>query len=245
MQSGKCSEFVYNGLMTGKRADVRILHLLKGADQVRGTAVVIDVFRAFTVEGFLLAGDAGKVIPVADAGEALEMQDVIRIGERHGKKLPGFDFGNSPSEIAAADFRGKTVVHTTSAGTQGIHACLPYADEVLAAALTNASATAEYLKRSGAEHVSLLCMGLMGESDSEEDTLCAEYIAALLNDEDPSDILARVPLLKETAGRKFFDPAQDWFPEADFALCTDTDRFGFAMKVVRDGDRLTTVRIDL
>jgi 2-phosphosulfolactate phosphatase len=41
------------------------------------------------------------------------------MGERKGKKLPGFDYGNSPTEIQAIDFSGKTVIQTTSAGTQG------------------------------------------------------------------------------------------------------------------------------
>lgn len=40
----------------------------------------------------------------------------ILVGERHGKILPGFDYGNSPSQIKNVDFSGKTVVHT-SAGT--------------------------------------------------------------------------------------------------------------------------------
>jgi len=41
------------------------------------------------------------------------------MGERKGKKLPGFDYGNSPTEIQAIDFSGKTVIQTTSAGTRG------------------------------------------------------------------------------------------------------------------------------
>ena len=33
--------------------DIQILHLIEGARAARGTAVVIDVFRAFTVEAYL------------------------------------------------------------------------------------------------------------------------------------------------------------------------------------------------
>ena len=226
--------------------NVRILHLLKGASDVRGCAVVIDVFRAFTVEGFLLAQNAAEVIPAADVEEARSFADAVRIGERYGYRLPGFDYGNSPSALAGVDFSGKRVVHTTSAGTQGIAACMDRADEVLAAALTNASATARYLQQRDPEEVSLLCMGLMGERDTEEDILCARYIKALLEGEDPSAVLRKVPLLRYSEGRKFFDPAQqDRFPEADFALCTDVDRFDFAMRVVRSGSGYTTVRVDV
>lgn len=226
--------------------NVRILHLLKGASEVKGSAVVIDVFRAFTVEGFLLAQNAAEVIPVADETEARSYPDAVLIGERRGYRLPGFEYGNSPSSIDGLDFSGKRVVHTTSAGTQGIAACMERADEVLAAALTNAAATAAYLRRNAPEEVSLLCMGLMGERDTEEDVLCARYIKALLEDEDPSQILKEVPLLKDGEGRKFFDPSQqDRFPEADFALCTDVDRFDFAMRVERRGSRCVTMRVDV
>ena len=34
--------------------DIKILHLLEGADQAKGLAVVIDVFRAFSLECYLL-----------------------------------------------------------------------------------------------------------------------------------------------------------------------------------------------
>ena len=232
--------------MQKKETEVRILHLLKEAENARGTAVVIDVFRAFTVEGFLLAGGAAKLIPVAEEEKARAYTDAVKVGERKGYRLEGFDYGNSPSAIQQADVRGKTVVHTTSAGTQGIEACMPYADEVLVAALTNAKATAEYIVQSGVKNVSLLATGLMGERDTEEDVLCAEYIRALILGEDTAEILKEVPTLRYTEGKKFFDPLQqDRFPQADFALCIDTDRFPFAMKVIREGDAYRTVRVDL
>lgn len=49
-----------------------------------------------------------------------EFADSVLIGERQGKKCEGFDYGNSPSVIQRDVVKGKTVIHTTSAGTQGI-----------------------------------------------------------------------------------------------------------------------------
>ena len=46
--------------------EIQILQMLKGAMAAKGIAVVIDVFRAFSVEAYLFAGGAEKVIPVAD-----------------------------------------------------------------------------------------------------------------------------------------------------------------------------------
>ena len=139
--------------------------------------------------------------------------------------------GNSPSQMVSMDVKGKTVVHTTSAGTQGIANAI-YANEILGAGLVNARATAEYIRRSGAEEVSLVCMGLEALSPTEEDTLCAEYIRHILENQ-PMDLKSEIELLKHTSGAKFFDPAQcDVFPMDDFAMCTDADRFDFVLKLV-------------
>ena len=141
--------------------DIKILHLIEGAKAAVGTTVIIDVFRAFSVEAYMLAMGADKVIPIGSSDIAYEMKKadptIILAGERHGKIMPGFDTGNSPSQLSSIDLKGKTVVHTTSAGTQGI-ANAKGATEILGCGLVNARATAEYIKRSGAEQVSLVCM---------------------------------------------------------------------------------------
>ena len=41
-------------------------------------------------------------------------------GERRARPLAGFDAGNSPTELAALGLHGRTLVHTTHAGTQGL-----------------------------------------------------------------------------------------------------------------------------
>lgn len=105
--------------------------------------------------------------------------EVLLAGERHGKIMPGFDCGNSPSQLLPMDVKNKIVVHTTSAGTQGI-ANAVNATEVLGGSLLTAKATAEYIKRSGAQQVSLVCMGLEAQAQTEEDNLCAYYIKCLL-----------------------------------------------------------------
>lgn len=82
--------------------------------------------------------------------------------------------GNSPSQNRSINVNGKTVVHTTSAGTQGIANAI-HADEILGGSFVNARATAEYILNSGAYDVSLVCMGLEALAPTEEDTLCALY----------------------------------------------------------------------
>lgn len=217
--------------------NIKILQLIEGAQKATGTTVVIDVFRAFSVEAYFFAKGAKAIIPVGDSELAYQLKEqnpeMILAGERHGKILPGFDTGNSPSELMSLDADGKVVVHTTSAGTQGIANAM-HAEEILGAGLVNARATAAYIKRSGATDVSLVCMGLEALAETEEDTLCARYIKSLLEDTE-IDMAAEIEKLRYTSGAKFFDKQQnDVFPEKDFYMCTELDKFDFAMKLKKD-----------
>ena len=228
--------------------DIQILQLIDGARQARGLTVVIDVFRAFSVECYAMAAGAREILPVGGVDEALALRTshpgALLVGERGGRIIPGFDCGNSPSGLAQFDLRGRTVVHTTSAGTQG-GANAVHADELVGGALVNARATAEYIRSRDPKLVSLVCMGLAGKEPTDEDTLCAEYLAALLRGEDP-DISQRIARLSETSGRKFFDPAQqDAFPTADFGLCTQLHRFPFALSIRREADGTRVHKIEL
>lgn len=216
--------------------EVRILQLIEGAKKAKGLTVVIDVFRAFSLEAYMLNGGVKRIYPVGKTELAYSLKennpDWILAGERHGAILPGFDTGNAPSELYKLDLEGKTVVHTTSAGTQGVDNAKD-ADEILGCSLVNARATAEYIRSSGATYVSLVCMGLEGVSETEEDTLCARYIKAILEGkEDEIDFAKEIEILKQTSGAKFFDPAQSSvFPNKDFFMCTEVDKFDFVMKL--------------
>lgn len=90
----------------------------------------------------------GCIIPVGDADLACRLKkenpSFLLAGERHGKILEGFDMGNSPSQNRSINVNGKTVVHTTSAGTQGIANAI-HADVILGGSFVNARATAEYI----------------------------------------------------------------------------------------------------
>lgn len=219
--------------------DIKIYQNIEGAKQAKGLTVVIDVFRAFTVEAYFLYAGAKKIIPVGIADTAYSLKrshpEYILCGERHGKILPGFDCGNSPYENQTMAVAGKTIIHTTSAGTQGIVNAI-YASEILGCCLANARATAEYIKHSGAKIVSLVCMGLEGVEETAEDTLCANYIKSVLENTD-IDMKTEVERLKESSGRKFFDKSQQSvFPEQDFYLCTALNRFDFVLRYTSDAN---------
>lgn len=218
--------------------DIQILQLIEGAKQAKGLTVIIDVFRAFTVETLIMAREPDKLLAVGDVQTARDYQashpDVLLCGERGGAIIEGFHFGNSPSQVEKADFRYKTVLHTTSAGTQGIVNATG-ADEILGGCLLSAKAIACYIKKKAPAQVSLVCMGLAGERPTDEDTLCAEYIKSLLEDRPLPDLEARIRRLAETDGAKFFDPAQQSvFPEADFHIAVKADICPFLLRVTTD-----------
>jgi 2-phosphosulfolactate phosphatase len=222
--------------------DINILHLMDGAKKARGLAVVIDVFRAFSLECYLTAANAEKIIPVGAKEEAYRLKQAhpgfILCGERHGKILEGFDYGNSPFQIKGVDFSGKTVIHTTSSGTQGL-AAASGADEVVTGSLVNAGAIARYISARAPKTVSLICMGWEGLYDTDEDILCAQYIESLLRGK-KTDITARIEALRQTDGARFFDPAQqESCPEEDFYLCTAPGIFDFVLKL--DGGAMTRI----
>lgn len=224
--------------------NIEIYHLIDGADHADGIAVIIDVFRAFSMECWLYALGASEVRPVGSLEDTFAWKErdpaCILVGERQGKKIAGCDLGNSPSSIVPEMIRGKRVIHTTSAGTQGIvHAV--HADEILTGSFVNAKATAEYLRRAAPEKVSLVCMGKAGLEPAEEDELCAVYLRSLLAGQEMPEIGRSLQALAHGGGRHFFDPArQDIYPEKDFRMCIDRNRFDFVLKIEKDRDGLVS-----
>ena len=139
------------------------------------------------------------------------------------------DYGNSPFQVESIDFTGRTVVQTTSAGTQGLVNAI-HADEILTGSFVNADAVVDYIISRSPTQVSLVCMGYSARHPIEEDTLCAEYIRAKLLGEAP-DYGQMTETIRQTSGKRFFVPEhQDWAPSTDFYLCLDLNRFDFILK---------------
>lgn len=212
---------------------IETLEFAEGARKAKGVAVIIDVFRAFSVECYAYDSGAESVIATAAPEIAFSLKkrylNSVLVGEKNERKIDGFDFGNSPSEILRADIKGKTVIHTTTAGTRGLVNAVN-AEIVLTGSLVNAGAIVKYIKSLNPDHVSLVAMGYRAVVSAEEDLLCAEIIAAGLNGSE-LNVSARIADLRNSSGKRFFIPANfDFSPPDDFFLCTDTDRFSFVLK---------------
>ncbi len=217
--------------------NIKILQLLEGAQNAQGLTVIIDVFRAFTTACYAFDLGAEKIIPVGDIRQAWQIKEqnpeFILMGERHEKKPEGFDFGNSPSQLIAEKINGKTIIHTTSSGTQGI-VNATFAQEIITGSFVNAGAIVRYIRKKQPAAVSLVCMGYACQYPTDEDTLCAVFIKNKLEGI-PTDFENMVQQIKKGSGARFFDPEnQKWSPQSDFDLCLRLNTFNFVLKVQKE-----------
>jgi 2-phosphosulfolactate phosphatase len=212
---------------------INILQKVEGAKQARGLTVVIDVFRAFSTACYLFEAGVERILPVEKVEDALMLKekypDAILLGERHERKVPGFDFGNSPTHISGLKLDGKTIIMTTSSGTRGI-ASATQADEIITGSFVNAGAIIRYIRQQSPQTVSLACMGYEGHTATQEDTFLAEYIKAKLTGEEV-DFEQMKEILRTGDGARLLNPANhEWSPATDFDLCLDLDRFDFVLR---------------
>ena len=213
---------------------IRIASLLEGAERAEGTAVIIDVFRAFTTAAVAFSRGADKIVLVSEVSEALDLRRRgladLCVGEVGGVMPGGFDLGNSPHQLSTANVEGKTIAQRTSAGTAGATAAAA-ADGIYAGALVNAGATARALLRDGPELVTLVAMGDDGLARTDEDEQCALYIRNILQGAAPDHAAVRSLVLSGGHSRKYEDPKLPHFHPGDRDIALRIDEFPFAIAV--------------
>lgn len=209
---------------------------IDGARGARGTVVIIDVIRAFTVSAYALAGGAVECRLVGDVEEARALAERITgaviSAEVDGLPVEGIAISNSPTMVRDRELRGSVLVQRSSSGVQGVVAAAG-AERLFACSLAVASATSRALLASGAEVVTLVATG--SDRGHPEDRACAEYVAGLLGGggADLEELLA--PLYRTPRYRELVEGRWPGFPATDVQLCLAADRFDFAMPVERDG----------
>ena len=98
----------------GTAMEIEIYQLIEGARRARGLAVIIDVFRAFTVECHAFARGARTILPVAGIDEAFALKrahpGALLVGERGGPALRGIrlrQFAVAARGVRRARSRGR------------------------------------------------------------------------------------------------------------------------------------------
>jgi len=138
--------------------------------------VVIDIFRATSAICAAMESGVEAIIPVASLEEAQKYKEEGYLvgAERKAQMVPGFHFGNSPIGIQKEEFKGKTLVLTTTNGTRAIEVAKE-ASEVIIGAFTNISAVCDYIEQQD-KNTLLLCAGWKDRFNLE-DTLFAGAVA--------------------------------------------------------------------
>ncbi len=227
--------------------EIRIESLLEGARRAEGVAVVIDVFRAFTTASVAFSRGASRIVMVAEPDEVLALRargvGTVCVGEVDGKMPAGFDFGNSPHELATADLAGKTLLQSTRAGTVGV-TTVERADTIFTAALINARATADAIRAMNPPLVTLVAMGYQGRYRTDEDEQCALYLRALLEGRQPDPDAVRSLLLTGNETDKFRDPSMPYLHWEDVEHALRIDAVPVAIRVSNE-EGLLVARADM
>lgn len=211
------------------------IYSLENCAEIRGTAVVIDVLRAFTTAAYAFQAGAASILLAGTPQQAFDLRAkdpaLLLAGEVDGRPIPGFNLGNSPTQIRSSDLSGMRLVLRTSAGTQGVLRC-GGASQILAASLVNMGATVRHLQRSGPTEIGFVATGL-GDHHGEEDVACAEAGIQLLQGAQPDWDAVCQAVQTSSAAVKFLAGNDPDFPSTDLDAALQVNHFNFTMVVQR------------
>jgi 2-phosphosulfolactate phosphatase len=143
--------------------------------------VVSDILRATTAICTAFGNGVKKLIPVAEIQEARSYKEkgFMVAAERDGKVLDFADFGNSPFNFTPERVSGKTIVYSTTNGTQAIQlARASY--RVAVGAFINIIALTEWLVSMNRD-VIVLCAGWKGKFNLEDSLFAGALSHRLLD----------------------------------------------------------------
>ncbi len=215
--------------------------------------VIVDELRASSTVVTLLDHGCRAILPAASLAEARRLgraHGALTAGERNVVRAPGFDLGNSPTEIARADLDGRTVALSTRNGTAVLRS-LPADADVLVGCLLNAAACARAAiarARANGGSIGIVCAGRLGGFALDDALAAGCLVERLLENAGPADepielsdgaLAARriwqgdsdvVAALRETTSGRMVA----WHgPEEDLAFCARVDASGVVPVLVR------------
>jgi 2-phosphosulfolactate phosphatase len=226
--------------------------------------IVIDELRASSTITTILDGGCAGLYVTAGLDKARRLareHDGLLAGERHGYAPHGFDFDNSPAQLAGADLRDRVVVLSTTNGTRVLGLVMD-APATLVGCLLNARACGEAaveLARATRHRIGIVCAGTYGvfalddaiaagvivermiaaiESAGGEYTLSESAVAARQLSGSYPDF--ETPLMNSTAGRLL----QSLGTEYDVPFCARVDVTA-TVGILRAGSTLTVERLAL
>ncbi len=139
--------------------------------------IVIDVLRASSTIVTALNNGAKDIIPVESQEDATRLMQeigrkyVLLCGERGGRKIEGFDLGNSPFEYTAEVIQDKTLIFCSTNGSRAIVKASS-AGKVMVGTFINLTAVLKVALEYNLKEVVFICSG-KEDRFSLEDTVCA------------------------------------------------------------------------
>lgn len=158
-----------------------LMHLYHVDD---ATVVVVDILRATSCMTTAFAHGIESIKTFAGLAECLELRNehYLTAGERDGKKVEGFDLGNSPFEYMNGSVRGRKIAFTTTNGTQAI-AKASSAKDIIIGSFLNLSAAVAYLRKTP-NNVLIVCSGWKGKVNLEDTVFAGALVENLKNEFD-------------------------------------------------------------
>jgi 2-phosphosulfolactate phosphatase len=157
--------------------------------------IVVDVLRATSTMTQALASGYERVLCCAEIDEAralAEREGPAKLaGERRLEAIAGFDYGNSPREVAGEP-QAPTLVLTTTNGTKLLVSAAARFEHVYVGSLLNLDAVAAAARAHGGD-VAVLCAGVLGEL-ALDDAYCAGRIAEALGGDRTDSATAAIRL---------------------------------------------------
>lgn len=211
-------------------------------------AIVVDAVRSGATLAVIAANGNPPIYLAASARDALEYRDRERPtawagGELDGLPLPGFQFGNSPREVAEMEFAGREIVFGTVNGPRAAQMATA-AKHVSMASFFNLTAAAERAVGADPESVKVVCAGSHLQF-ALDDAVCAGLIAKRLIEmggEAEDSALAGIALAEtyedlpamlriSDSGRRLMAIGL----EADLDFCARVDRSDRVPTLAKDG----------
>jgi 2-phosphosulfolactate phosphatase len=146
----------------------------------QATAVVVDVLRATSVLTQARLHGARAILAAGTPEEALALRarhpGALLCGERDGRRIAGFDLGNSPFEYGFEAVGGRTLIFASTNGSQALLAA-GRARRRLLGAFVNANAVLEAVAAD--EMVTVVCSGKLGGYALEDAALAGWLVERL------------------------------------------------------------------
>lgn len=142
--------------------------------------VAIDVLRATTAVCAAFQAGCSEVVPLDSLGPLPSFRDCgyAIAAERGGNKLPGSDYGNSPTEYMSKDMSGIRLAYSTTNGTVSILRAAD-AELTLVGAFANLDVLCERLQAEERDTV-ILCSGWQNDFCIEDTIVAGAILEKLL-----------------------------------------------------------------